>query len=191
MFRAGSRPPKRRPSAPPAAWHCPGPPPADLAGIRCIAEGDGAHLVHGNVDRGRRGGLRPLPGRHPHSLYPGRTGWGAGPAALAVDHGQIIALLPDWRLFCRCPGADSADHPDLYPVVAAAATTRSGSGSSSWWSPRWASSPRRSGVNVYVVSGIERDVPLQTSSRARYHSCWPFLLVAFPKLSLWLPELMQ
>lgn len=52
------------------------------------------------------------------------------------------------------------------------------------------------GVNVYVVSGIERDIPLQTVFRGAL----PFLgalvlaaiiLVAFPKLSLFLPELVR
>ncbi|MBN1479801.1 TRAP transporter large permease [candidate division KSB1 bacterium] len=50
------------------------------------------------------------------------------------------------------------------------------------------------GVNVYVVSGIERDVPLQTV----FKGSLPFLLalviaaailVAFPIISLWLPNL--
>lgn len=50
------------------------------------------------------------------------------------------------------------------------------------------------GVNVYVVSGIERDIPLQTV----FKGALPFLLclilaaallVAFPILSLWLPAL--
>lgn len=50
------------------------------------------------------------------------------------------------------------------------------------------------GVNVYVVSGIERDVPLQTV----FKGSMPFLLaliiaatilVAFPAISLWLPNL--
>ena len=48
------------------------------------------------------------------------------------------------------------------------------------------------GVNVYVVSGIERDIPLQTIFRG----AMPFLfmliiaagvLLAFPRLSLFLP----
>lgn len=52
------------------------------------------------------------------------------------------------------------------------------------------------GVNVYVVSGIERDVPLQTV----FKGTLPFLLalvvasailVAFPAISLWLPNLLQ
>ena len=52
------------------------------------------------------------------------------------------------------------------------------------------------GVNAYVVSGIERDVPLQTV----FKGCLPFLgalivaaaiLVAFPQLSLFLPELVK
>jgi C4-dicarboxylate transporter DctM subunit len=52
------------------------------------------------------------------------------------------------------------------------------------------------GVNVYVVSGIERDIPLQTV----FKGALPFLvtlifaaaiLVAFPKICLFLPELMQ
>jgi len=51
------------------------------------------------------------------------------------------------------------------------------------------------GVNVYVVSGMERDVPLQTV----FKGALPYLvclivaaavLVAFPQLSLWLPSLM-
>lgn len=50
------------------------------------------------------------------------------------------------------------------------------------------------GVNVYVVSGIERDLPLQTV----FKGALPFLvclvaaaaiLVAFPSISLWLPSL--
>jgi len=50
------------------------------------------------------------------------------------------------------------------------------------------------GVNVYVVSGIERDLPLQTV----FKGSLPFLvclvvaaaiLVAFPSISLWLPSL--
>lgn len=50
------------------------------------------------------------------------------------------------------------------------------------------------GVNVYVVSGIERDVPLQTVFRGAI----PFLitlviavaiLLAFPSISLWLPSI--
>lgn len=50
------------------------------------------------------------------------------------------------------------------------------------------------GVNVYVVSGIERDLPLQTV----FKGAIPFLiclvvaaaiLVAFPQISLWLPSL--
>jgi len=50
------------------------------------------------------------------------------------------------------------------------------------------------GVNVYVVSGIERDIPLQTV----FKGVLPYLLclivaagilVAFPQLSLWLPSL--
>lgn len=50
------------------------------------------------------------------------------------------------------------------------------------------------GVNVYVVSGIERDLPLQTV----FKGAVPFLicllvaatiLVAFPQISLWLPSL--
>ena len=50
------------------------------------------------------------------------------------------------------------------------------------------------GVNVYVVSGIERDLPLQTV----FKGAIPFLiclvvaaaiLVAFPHISLWLPSL--
>ncbi|MBN1697274.1 MAG: TRAP transporter large permease [Spirochaetales bacterium] len=52
------------------------------------------------------------------------------------------------------------------------------------------------GVNVYVVSGIERDIPLQTV----FKGALPFLLalviaaiilVAFPQISLFLPELIQ
>lgn len=52
------------------------------------------------------------------------------------------------------------------------------------------------GVNVYVVAGIERDVPLQTV----FKGSLPFLLalivsavilVAFPQISLWLPSLAQ
>ncbi len=52
------------------------------------------------------------------------------------------------------------------------------------------------GVCVYVVSGMERDVPLQTVFRGAL----PFLgalilaailLIAFPQLSLWLPGLMK
>jgi len=52
------------------------------------------------------------------------------------------------------------------------------------------------GVNVYVVAGIARDIPLQTVFRGSL----PFLLalvvsaailVAFPVLSLWLPNLLQ
>jgi TRAP-type C4-dicarboxylate transport system permease large subunit len=52
------------------------------------------------------------------------------------------------------------------------------------------------GVNVYVVSGIERDVPLQTVFRGAL----PFLgalviasavLLAFPKLTLFLPNLVE
>ncbi len=52
------------------------------------------------------------------------------------------------------------------------------------------------GVNVYVVSGIERDIPLQTV----FKGTMPFLLalvvaaiilVAFPQLSLFLPGLVQ
>ena len=52
------------------------------------------------------------------------------------------------------------------------------------------------GVNVYVVSGIARDVPLQTV----FKGSMPFLLalivasiilVAFPALSLWLPNLVH
>ena len=52
------------------------------------------------------------------------------------------------------------------------------------------------GVNVYVVSGIERDIPLQTV----FKGALPFLatlilaaaiLIAFPKICLFLPELMQ
>lgn len=48
------------------------------------------------------------------------------------------------------------------------------------------------GVNVYVVSGIERDIPLQTI----FKGALPFLLmlvvaavilIAFPQISLWLP----
>jgi TRAP-type C4-dicarboxylate transport system permease large subunit len=50
------------------------------------------------------------------------------------------------------------------------------------------------GVCVYVVSGIERDVPLQTV----FKGAMPFLymmivaailLIAFPQLCLWLPSL--
>jgi TRAP-type C4-dicarboxylate transport system permease large subunit len=50
------------------------------------------------------------------------------------------------------------------------------------------------GVNVYVVNGIERDLPLQTI----FKGVIPFLiclivaaaiLVAFPQISLWLPSL--
>jgi len=52
------------------------------------------------------------------------------------------------------------------------------------------------GVNVYVVSGIERDIPLQTV----FKGALPFLaalilaaaiLIAFPKICLFLPELMR
>jgi C4-dicarboxylate transporter, DctM subunit len=52
------------------------------------------------------------------------------------------------------------------------------------------------GVNVYVVAGIARDIPLQTVFRGSL----PFLLalvvsaailVAFPALSLWLPNLLK
>ncbi|MCD6404983.1 MAG: TRAP transporter large permease [Planctomycetes bacterium] len=52
------------------------------------------------------------------------------------------------------------------------------------------------GVNAYVVSGIERDIPLQTV----FKGALPFLgalvvaaaiLVAFPQLSLWLPALVK
>lgn len=52
------------------------------------------------------------------------------------------------------------------------------------------------GVNAYVVSGIERDIPLQTV----FKGTMPFLgalivaailLVAFPQLSLFLPNLME
>ena len=52
------------------------------------------------------------------------------------------------------------------------------------------------GVNAYVVSGIERDVPLQTIFRG----CMPFLvaliiasviLVVFPQVSLFLPSLVR
>jgi len=52
------------------------------------------------------------------------------------------------------------------------------------------------GVNVYVVSGIERDVPLQTV----FKGALPFLLalvvsaailVAFPAISLWLPNVLK
>ncbi len=52
------------------------------------------------------------------------------------------------------------------------------------------------GVNVYVVSGIERDIPLTTVFRGAL----PFLLtlvvaalilVLFPQISLFLPGLIQ
>ena len=52
------------------------------------------------------------------------------------------------------------------------------------------------GVNAYVVSGIERDIPLQTV----FKGVMPFLLclivaavilVAFPQISLWLPSLIH
>jgi TRAP-type C4-dicarboxylate transport system permease large subunit len=52
------------------------------------------------------------------------------------------------------------------------------------------------GVNAYVVSGIERDIALQTV----FKGVLPFLfclivaaalLVAFPSISLWLPSLVQ
>lgn len=52
------------------------------------------------------------------------------------------------------------------------------------------------GVNVYVVSGIERDVPLQTV----FKGAFPFvgalfvaalILVLFPQVSLWLPSLVR
>jgi len=52
------------------------------------------------------------------------------------------------------------------------------------------------GVNVYVVSGMERDIPLQTI----FKGALPFLgclilaaaiLVAFPEITLWLPALIK
>jgi len=52
------------------------------------------------------------------------------------------------------------------------------------------------GVNAYVVSGIARDIPLQTV----FKGALPFLgalvvasavLVAFPEISLWLPGLVK
>ena len=52
------------------------------------------------------------------------------------------------------------------------------------------------GVNVYVVSGIERDVPLQTI----FKGALPFLialvaaailLIVFPQIALYLPNLIR
>jgi tripartite ATP-independent transporter DctM subunit len=52
------------------------------------------------------------------------------------------------------------------------------------------------GVNVYVVSGIERDIPLQTVFKGvlPYLLCLVIaaaVLVAFPQLCLWLPGLVH
>lgn len=52
------------------------------------------------------------------------------------------------------------------------------------------------GLNVFVISGVARDVPLYTIFRG----VWPFfaamvvcmlLLVAFPEIALYLPETME
>jgi TRAP-type C4-dicarboxylate transport system permease large subunit len=52
------------------------------------------------------------------------------------------------------------------------------------------------GANVYVVSGVARDVPLEVI----FKGCVPFLmalvvetvlLVFFPQLALWLPALLH
>jgi TRAP-type C4-dicarboxylate transport system permease large subunit len=52
------------------------------------------------------------------------------------------------------------------------------------------------GINVYVVSGIERDIPLQTV----FKGSMPFLytliiaailLVAFPSISVFLPNMLK
>ncbi|NLV39943.1 MAG: TRAP transporter large permease [Candidatus Hydrogenedentes bacterium] len=52
------------------------------------------------------------------------------------------------------------------------------------------------GVNVYVVSGIERDIPLSTVFRGAMPFLWTLvlaaaILVAFPQISLFLPGLMN
>jgi len=52
------------------------------------------------------------------------------------------------------------------------------------------------GVNVYVVSGIDRSIPLETVFRgampfllALFVACG--LLMAFPKLATWLPQIVR
>lgn len=52
------------------------------------------------------------------------------------------------------------------------------------------------GVNVYVVSGIARDVPLQKIFRGAMPFFWllivaSLLVMFFPQLALWLPEVMK
>ncbi len=51
------------------------------------------------------------------------------------------------------------------------------------------------GVNVYVVSGIERDVPLEDIFRGALPFLFTLVLAAvilmvFPMISLWLPNLL-
>ena len=73
--------------------------------------------------------------------------------------------------------------------------SRSGSAFSRWSSWNWGSSRPPVGMNVFVISGIARDVPM----RETFLGVMPFfgaeilrvgMLIAFPALVLWFPHWM-
>ena len=52
------------------------------------------------------------------------------------------------------------------------------------------------GINVYVVAGVARDVPLQVIFRGALELVvalfvTAMLLILFPQIALWLPAMMQ
>jgi TRAP-type C4-dicarboxylate transport system permease large subunit len=52
------------------------------------------------------------------------------------------------------------------------------------------------GINVYVVAGVARDVPLHVIFRGALHMLMAqlataILLILFPQIALWLPNMMQ
>ncbi len=52
------------------------------------------------------------------------------------------------------------------------------------------------GINVYVVAGVARDVPLHTIFKGTLHMLYALialalLLIAFPKIALFLPQLIR
>ena len=140
--------------------------------------------------------FRPLSGHYPDSLRCGRLGHRLQPAVVS-RHGPDHRCLSDRRLFHRCPGLYHADGANLLPgrrlhglrshLVRA---------SSSSWSPRSGVITPPVGVNVYVVSGVARTVPLEVI----FKGVIPLLIalvvgvlimIPFPRIALLLPQLMH
>jgi hypothetical protein len=191
----GLTPTQARPSARPAASHRGGQAPLTRRMLRSLS--------HNETVRTSCMVMIIVAGANIFSRFPGRphvnpANW---PNGCRVAHPRLGRHCVDHRIFSgsrlfhRCAGAGAADHPIFHPVI-------EGLG----YDPIWIGRNRGRGdadvrdlaavgVNVYVVSGVERDLPLQTIFKAR---C-PFwravvsaiLLVAFPQISLLLPSLVK